>query len=221
MALPDNRASLTPVVRPFLGPDGRALDDALVSYERGGIALNDPSQGMDVRTWKVFADDQGIWIQSRQVDTPILFIQGEEINYVDLAFDNNMNPVICYRQLEVVKLSWFDPQTSVRITTEYPMAHVGCVTLDDKRPGFTSTNDVLFIYARDEGIYYRQQRDRYGVEYYLGPVPPEFVNVVPAYCEEDYCEVDYTGMSVYGLAPLLLLNAGMTDALRIQIEIAV
>ena len=220
MALPENTLSSSPLPAPFLSPSDRTLRDPLVAYERGGIAIQDTSQGLDKRSWKAFADSQGIWLQSMQTETPVLYIPGEEINYVSLAFDQNMNPVIVYRQLEVVKMSWYDPLVGARSLTEYPNALVGAVTLDDKRAVVDGTNDVLFIYVRDEGIFYRQQRDRYTVERFLAPLPEQFINVTAAYCEEDYCEVDYTGMHVWSLAPAIHLNVGMNTGLRLQIELA-
>ena len=220
MALPDERLSSQPVYSSFIDPDGRSIRDPLKDFERGGVAFQDPSQGLNVRTWQAFVKEDGIWIQAYQAQTPWLIVSGEEINYVSFAFDNNMNIAVCYRQLEIVKLYWYDTTVQSMVTTEFPEADVGCVTLDDKRPEFSSTNDILFFYLRDEGLYYRQQRDRYTIERYLGPLPPEYVNVVPAYCEEDYCEVDYTGMSVTSFAPALQLNAGMNTGYRVQIEVA-
>lgn len=219
MALPENRLSSLPVIREFLDPDGRTPRNPLEDYERGGIAIQDPSQGLDVRTWKITAKVDGIWIQSYQAETPWLIIPGEEINYVSLAFDNNMNICICYRQLEVVKLYWYDTTVQEMVITEFPEAFVGCVTLDDKRAWFSSLNDVLFFYIRDEGLYYRQQRDRYQIERFLAPLPSQYINVVPAYSEENYCEPDYTGMYVKSFAPALQLNAGMTLGYRVQIEV--
>lgn len=221
MALPGESLSSVIVYAPFMKPRERSLRDPLVVYERGGVSLQDPSQGMDVKDWKAFVTEEGIWLQSRQAETPVLFLEGEEINQVSLAFDTNMNPVIVYRQLEVVKMSWFDSTLTARVVTEYPQILVGAVTLDDKRGGMGALNDVLFIYIRDEAIFYRQQRDRFGIERFLGMLPTQFVNVTTAYCEEDYCEVDYTGMTVSSLAPAMHLNIGMNNALRIQIELAV
>lgn len=221
MALPGNTVSSSPVPSPFLLPDGRALDNPLEDYERGGIALQDPSQGLNVRTWRAFVTDEGIWLQSRQGALPLFYIPGEEINLVSLAFDNNMNPVICYRQLEVVKLNWYDTTVNSRVTTQYPDALTGAVTLDDKRPTQDAVNDVLFFYVKDEGVYYRQQRDRFGVERRLAPIPQEFSNVVPAYCEEDYCSTDYTGMSVNGFASAIHIKVGMATNYRVQIEMAI
>ena len=221
MALPDNILSSTSVYAPFLDPHQRSLRDPLVDYERGGVALQDPSQGLNVRNWRAFITEEGIWLQSRQAETPVLFLEGEEINQVSLAFGNNMHPVIVYRQLEVVKMSWFDSAIQARVITEYPEILVGAVTLDDIREGLEDTSDILFIYIRDEAIFYRQQRDRFGIERFLTMLPSQFVNATAAYCEEDYCELDYTGMVVSSLAPAMHLNIGMNNALRIQIELAV
>lgn len=221
MALPGESLSSAIVYAPFMKPRERSLRAPLVVYERGGVSLQDPSQGVDVKDWKAFVTDEGIWLQSRQAETPVLFLEGEEINHVSLAFDTNMNPVIVYRQLEVVKMSWFDSTLTARVVTEYPQILVGAVTLDDRREGMGALNDVLFIYIRDEAIFYRQQRDRFGIERFLTMLPSQFVNATAAYCEEDYCELDYTGMTVSSLAPAMHLNIGMNNALRIQIELAV
>jgi hypothetical protein len=42
------------------------------------------------------------------------------------------------------------------------------LTLDDKRALASATNDVILAYIRAGGLYYRQQRDRFAVEYVVG-----------------------------------------------------
>lgn len=221
MALPGNTLSSEPVYAPFLDPDDRALEDFLVSYERGGIAIQDPSQGMDVRTWKAFVNEQGIWLRAYQAQTPTLFIAGEDISLVSLAFDNNMRPAVCYRQLEVVKLSWYDPTVQTQVITEFPDAYVGCVTLDNKREHFGEFNDVLFFYVVERALFYRQQRDRYTVERFLAFLPYSFIGYIFSYVTEDYSDPEYAGIVSLDLAPALHMEAGMNRKGRVQISIGV
>ncbi|MNV87345.1 hypothetical protein D3C71_1814610 [compost metagenome] len=66
----------------------------------------------------------------------------------------------------VPKFRWYDPIATGYVTTELP---AGCVnprvSLDDKRSEYAPSSDVILAYVRAGNLYYRQQRDRYTVEY--------------------------------------------------------
>ena len=45
------------------------------------------------------------------------------------------------------------------------------VCIDDRRPEFTGSSDVVLGYILNDRLKYRLQRDRYGVEYDVAPAP--------------------------------------------------
>lgn len=170
MALPENDLSSEPMASPLLAPDNAERLNLLEDFERGGVALNDPSQGRDVRNWRVYSDGEGVWVvpYPSAGTPPALQFTGSGITEVSMAFDGNMQPTIAYVEGGVVKLRWFDTLVNSMTVTTYPGAVGPMVCLDDKRDIASAYNDIIFAYVRDGNAYYRQQRDRYGVEYLLG-----------------------------------------------------
>lgn len=174
MTIPGNLLSNDRPESPLLAPDDRQRTDPLQDWERGGVALNDPSQGHDVRDWKVWSDGLTIWVAPDPELTPRVAVQtGADITEVSLGFDQNMQPTVAYVDGGVTKLWWYDTVGAAMTTTTYPGYKTPMLTLDDKRDIATQTgvNDIIFAYVRDDLLCWRQQRERYTVERVLGPVP--------------------------------------------------
>jgi len=80
-----------------------------------------------------------------------------------------MRPAIAYVEDGTPKLNWYDTTIPGQTTTSYPGIVTPRVSLDDKRMLQSQISDVIFAYIRSEGgqnrIFYRQQRDRYTIEY--------------------------------------------------------
>lgn len=161
--LPQNTLSTEPVPAVFEG--GRALTVSnILDYELGGVGINDPSQGLQVQTWRArIIDDTEIVLDSGTV-TPFTLITGINITEVSFSFDRNMNPAVAYVEDGVPKLYWYDSVLAGMTTTEYPNIITPRLTHDDKRELQSIISDVIFAYIRDGALYYRQQRDRYSVE---------------------------------------------------------
>lgn len=175
--MPDNELSSSAVVSGFSFPV-KQPGDLLVDWELAGVYLNDPSQGMLVKLWRV---DAIVNKETGSVDvtvsapggvtpteqTRVLF-SGNDITEVDLAFDQNMNPFIAYMQAGQPKIYWYDPTASGMIHTNLP---AGCYdlrcTLDEKRAINISNSDIILGYIRAGNFCIRMQRDRYLIEYVL------------------------------------------------------
>jgi hypothetical protein len=193
--IPNNRLSSSQVVQAFLPPDD--LFDycvPIVDYERGGVGLNNPSQGLNVQTWRLrwFRGDFLIDSTSNPaVGTQLLFSTEGSVSEVGLAFDQNMAPSVAYVEDGIGKFRWYDTNLLAWVTTilgsgvRSPRA-----ALDDKRTRQTLLSDILLFYIRDGSLYYRQQRDRFDVERFLR-------------------ETDAIAIG----------RAGMTVGLRVQIEL--
>ncbi|WP_444890052.1 hypothetical protein [Microbulbifer sp. DLAB2-AA] len=167
MALPENTLSSQPVASPFIG--GAALPVRnITDYQRGGIALQDSSKGLNFQTWRarVLEDGKAIVLDAQQVWASTV-ITGNNITEVSLAFDQNMRPVIAYVEAGTAKLYWYDSSQGAQATTTFAGFVTPRVSLDDKRSTQTGNSDVIFAYLKGGNLYYRQQRDRYGVEYLL------------------------------------------------------
>lgn len=172
MSLPQSQLSATPYPAPFLSPDNHSRTSPLYDMERGGVALNDPSEGINGYDWKVWAEINVIKIARAPYDNPTTVITtAAAIYWISLAFDQNMRPTIAYMESNKCMLYWYDTVTASPKFSAFADCTSPMLCMDDKRDGADSYNDVLFFYLRAGRLWYRMQRDRYNVEYDLGEVP--------------------------------------------------
>lgn len=169
MSLPNNQLTTNSLrYQSFLTP---IRNTKLTDYEWGGVGIGNATQGLGVQIWQCAYDVQSgqVRITAPNQTTPTTLLTLPNITEIGLAFDQNMRPLICYVQNGICKLYWYDPVVSNNIHTVFGIAgeyQNPCVSLDDKRPDFISGNsDVIFAYVRAGNVYWRQQRDRFTVEY--------------------------------------------------------
>lgn len=178
MALPDNQASSQPVIADFEPPYDR-YTGPLEDFEAGGIALNDGTQGLDVQVWYLAYNDNeasagyGEFTLNAETtgDTSVV-LTVPEVTRVGLAFNQNMDPFIAYENRDCeAKFYWYDSFIGGYTTSTLPAGSksVACC-LDDHRVTQTGSSDIILAYIRAGTLYYRQERDRFGVEYSLGSV---------------------------------------------------
>ena len=175
---PENTSELSsiPVKGLFTIP---LRNNLLYDYEWGGVALNDTSQGLYYRLWKLSYNKLTYELSIKRADssesTVLLTIQ--DITRVGLAFDFNMNPQIIYEVAGQTYFYWYDPALAAYTTIVIPDAKNACISLDDARDIAAGLNDILLVYQKETGLYYRRQRDRYQVEYFLTASIPENVKL--------------------------------------------
>lgn len=175
MSIPYHGISAAPVVAAYLAPDD--IDTGtLTSLELGGVALNDASQGRQVKTWRAWIEG-GTTIKVAPLPglTPeTTLVVGVNITTVSLAFDSNMQPAVAYLENGTLKLRWYDVTVSGFVITSFPGCTFGRVSSDDKREAQEGASDVIFAYVRAGNVYWREQRDRYLVERLVGAAPAGF-----------------------------------------------
>lgn len=167
--LPDNTLSPKAFVDGFSFPV-KQPGDLLVDWELAGVALNDPSEGLMVKLWKLTVEPntdtgfQDVVVSAPGVAPTVLF-SGNGITEAALSFDQNMNPFVAYLQSGVPKIYWYDPTIPAMTHTTLP---AGCYdlrcTLDDKRQFNVGESDVVLGYVRAGNLCVRYQRERYAVE---------------------------------------------------------
>lgn len=167
--LPFNELSSVSVPGEFLSPDDQRVNP-LIAKELGGIALSDPSQGLQVQVWTAKYLDGDVVVGSESVADAVQFSRPDIVE-IDLAFDQNMFPAVAFTQLngEITEgwLWWFSTLDNQHIFTQIPGAYDLRVSMDDKRDMSNGQNDIILAYLRDNNLYFRAQRDRFGVEYLL------------------------------------------------------
>ena len=163
--MPLNILSTTPVQAQFIETVNRR-SAPLVDYERGGIALLDGSQGMNIQEWKVEVIGNDVFVFALNTP-PTLVFSTPGITEISLAFDYSMNPTFAYVDGSGAHLRGFDTSVGGIVTTDFPGILNPRITLDEKRDLFAVDADIIMAYTRSNGLYFRQQRDRYLTEYLL------------------------------------------------------
>lgn len=163
--IPEQRLSTTNLPAAFLPPDDEPR--TLTSVRKfGGIALNDPSQGMFVQIWTLTTDGTNVTISAPNHPASVLFT-GTAITEIDLAFDQNMRPFVAFVEGGAAKYRWYDSLVEGQVITPLTDATRPRCCLDDKRALQTGSSDIILVYIRVGNLYFRAQRDRYLVEYLL------------------------------------------------------
>lgn len=172
--IPNGIFSETPVYAPFLYPDNRpwlTWED----WEMGGIAHQDPSQGLLYQPWKAWYTEEGeLFVQPQVTLTePLLIMTQPRASYIGLTFDRSMNLCVTWRILNVVYLYWYDTSTEQYVTSAFTGGRSPRVVHDDKRQGASNWDDILLFYLKEDKLCMRRQRDRYNTELIMGTVSPE------------------------------------------------
>jgi len=164
--LPDNELSSEIISGVVIG--AKALTNSNLSdYEDGGVDLNDTSLGLRYQIWMGLLVGDSIVITSTNGHSYTLH-SGYGISEFSFSFDQNMRPVLAWVQGGVAKLQWFDSSLGIQVITDLGNTILNPkVYLDDKRSLSNNSSDIILGYFKSGNLYYRQQRDRYLIEYLL------------------------------------------------------
>lgn len=166
--IPESRLSTQIVAAPFIWP-GKRPGFPLEARHPGGVNISDASQGLEVKVWTAVYDVTSEEVTVTAPGSPVTALfTAADITEIDLAFDQNMRPLIAYVQAGQAKFYWYDPTLANYTHTNLP---VGSTTprcaMDDTRYQFQALSDIIIAYVRAGSLYFRAQRDRYTVEYLL------------------------------------------------------
>jgi len=173
--LPGAVLSSFPISGPLLAPRQlvrASLNAGLRDVHYGGVAIGDPTQGIQYQLWTATAQPNGITLSAPK--TPEFYIlPGQVATWVALAFDQNSRPFIAWSNLVgLCQYYWYDTTiASFRVSQLADVVFRPFASLDDARVPQLQTSDVIFAYQKGTELYFRAQRDRYGIEYDLGPSP--------------------------------------------------
>lgn len=175
----------------YLTPDNLNGFPRQADYERGGIALNDTSEGLDYQNWRVSWDRKtgGVRLANDIGFDQEMFVVNQ-ITQLVLSFDLNMNPYFAYTEAGVTWLRWRNA-AGVYSKMLIPSATQPRLTLDDKREENAINADVLLFYLKDKKICMRVQREGFLTEHVM----------------------------VNDVAGTRLGRVGFTDVRRIQLEL--
>lgn len=143
-----------------------------VDYEDGGVAIQDPSEGLLYQRWRARLfnagkDDAFVMLDAREVPE-FVWIAIPRMTEISFSFDANMQPAVAFVADGQAYLNWYDNTVPGYVTTTLSAdVETPRVTLDDKRHVGSNgyqVSDVILAYTRGGNLYYRQQRERYTVE---------------------------------------------------------
>lgn len=161
--LPENTYSTIPIGGLFLPPDDR-VTSPVIDWERGGVALQDVTQGLDVQNWRCYLENQyGVYLQPENGE-PILLFEDAGISELALCFDQQMRWSVAYIQQDILTLRWYDSQVNQHVVSRFGPALNPKMALDDKRVFNLVNSDMILAYIRGNTLWYRQQRDRFTIE---------------------------------------------------------
>lgn len=161
---------------PFLYPDNVVRRTELEDFEMGGIGLQDPSQGLQYQAWQGEIDAATKVAKLFPVDNPAAFtnIFTETTTPVEFSFsfDLNMRYMAVVRFADnTVRMRWYDSAIPGYAITTYSNILSCMMAMDDKRAINSAAADVIFTYLKtDNKLYFREQRDRFLIEYPLTDV---------------------------------------------------
>lgn len=174
--IPDQRLSSINLEAELLSPRDVAYSPR-TNYSLGGVQINDPSQGLQTNVWVGEQVDGTIYLSTDGVaPTPVVTDTG--ITEFQFTFDQNMRPFVCWVAEGQSKFYWYNSLTEdFEITLMDPdVVNPRCV-LDDPRDSQLTASDIILAYLRGTSLYFRAQRDRYQVEYFLRDGVEELVSL--------------------------------------------
>lgn len=164
--LPDQVLSSQVVSGAYLYPRNIPRTD-LVDYEYGGVDLNDVTEGLQAKVWQGYVEGGVVFLTTVGVSPVAVTTIGDAYHF-SFTFDQNMNPAVAYTTEDRSYLYWYDATVPGYVTLDLGDGSTDAfVCLDDKRELQTSVSDILLVYMIDGTLYYREQRDRFEVEYLL------------------------------------------------------
>lgn len=175
--IPLNTFTPTPIVSDFIDPYGRPYNP-LSQYVMGGLAIGDASAGREVQVWNVAYNGANITVRP-EVGAVAFSMAQSDVQSVSLAFDNNMGLAIAWTTSSGANLYYFDTLTTAYTTQFFPGITSCRVCVDDARDFYAAQSDVIFSYTLSNTLYYRQQRDRYDIQYTIGATTKRLIRAAP------------------------------------------
>lgn len=174
MAFTDNKLSDPAVPGAFLGAGSEFMLSRVHDFIDGPIAQQDTSMGLDYQQWEAYVKDSNVWLSAGNQEPSILLPNpGNSITDISIAFSQNADLHYVWVDSGVARFRYYDTLAGSMQTMTLPEGtRTPRITLDDKRPAQYDRSDIILSYLDAEGrLYFRMQRDRYGVEYLLDEGP--------------------------------------------------
>ena len=162
----DNQFTSVPVLKPYLTASTLPNTD-VVGYSLGPKFLQNPFDGLDYQIWRVRLINYDVSLTAPNTPEYLLY-SARGITAVAISFDQNARLLLLYIIAEELFLYWHDPVVqSYRHTLLDTGVTSARITLDDVRRSQIPFSEVVIGYVKNNNLYARNQKDRYGVPYLL------------------------------------------------------
>lgn len=175
--IPDNPNIITidknnkSLLTSFKFPNNLARITELEDYEMGGIAIQNPAQGLEVQAWYGYwnSEDKTAYLTPLSENQPTPIFTEDDVVEFSFTFDQNMRWSTATRHSDnTVWHRWYDTAVANYVTTVYSNINSVALSLDDKRDLQIQAGapDIILTYIDMTGnIHWRIQRDRFLTEY--------------------------------------------------------
>lgn len=169
--IPFNSLSPAPIAGDFLPP--RSYDTVRTrSRERGGVDVQDISQGNDYQDWEAYWDPDSLSIKLRSLGNAreYTLVSGlVDIEALSFCFNSNLDWNLVYKETdEDWRFTYYSTTAQQRVTEMLaPDVVTPKLFLDIKTITMTGEADAILTYVRGTSLCYRQQRDRFEIEHVL------------------------------------------------------
>jgi hypothetical protein len=152
--------------------------------ELGPLELNQSANHL-AKQWWLFEEVGGdvfidkIYGSVRAAAATYLFTSGP-VTSLSATFDQLGKPLVFYDTGTELRLWWYDPTQEDHVTSVFGVGSDPFATFDIRYSPSNQGSDAMLFYIRDKAIFYRQQRDRYEVEY---ATPVDGVDIPATYAD--------------------------------------
>ena len=163
-----------PLLSPFQYPDDVIAESELEDWEKGGIALQNTSEGLNYQVWRGYwnPSDSTVYVVPDNTGIPIPLFTKPNVVEFSFTFDSNMRwSTACRDSAGNVEHRWYDAAIANYAISIYTGVTSVKLTLDDKRSLqiVRGVSDMIVTYLKStRELAWRIQRDRFLVEYVYG-----------------------------------------------------
>lgn len=155
----------------FQSPGDRSDNSELRDWEYGGVAIQDPAEGLRYQIW------EGYWNPSNSTAyltpqdgaaTPVEIFTELDVVEFTFSFDQNMRWCAATRNSsDEMKFRWYDTVSESYAINTYTGIHSVRLCHDDSRKlqVVGGKSDIILTYISAGQVCWRIQRDRYLIQY--------------------------------------------------------
>jgi len=170
MTIPTNALAVINSGSQFRYPYSKNGLPLTVDYSYGPLVINNGTEGVDDRVWKFYVENDTVKVEPEDgMDLPISLFTLAGITEISGTFSQSGRASVAYVASGVAYVWWYNPLNNAMVHNAFPGISSPKLKLDDPHRMATTkdTNDMLLVYIRDGGLYYRQQRGRFETELLL------------------------------------------------------